>query len=245
MADVAESCKRYGLKLGVYLSPADRYHHVEVGGKAENPANQAEYEKMFRQQLTELLTKYGPIFEVWFDGSLVFDVSDILKKYDPDAIVFQGPSANIRWVGNEDGYAPDPAWNGAVYDPKTWGTLTAKDGNPSGDRWLPNEVDCRMRDTWFWNSKNASTVKPLDKLMDMYENSVGHGAVMIIAQHAGHLGSDSAPDVARAKEFGQADQAPVRNRHRVQPRNGRDCRSHALLAGDHRRLRHDGGHFPG
>jgi alpha-L-fucosidase len=203
MADVAKSCKKYGLKLGVYLSPADRYHHVDVGGKAADPAAQAQYQQMFRAQLTELLTKYGPIFEVWFDGSLVFDVSDILKKYDPSAIVFQGPSANIRWVGNEDGYAPDPCWNGAVYDPKTWGTLTAKDGNPDGDRWLPNEVDCRMRDSWFWNSKNAGTVKTLDHLMDMYENSVGHGAVMIINNTPDTTGLIPAPDVARAKEFGQ------------------------------------------
>jgi alpha-L-fucosidase len=202
MADVSQSCRKYGLKLGVYLSPADRKHDIEVGGRAHDPAKQAAYRQIFRRQLTELLTRYGPIFEVWFDGSLTFDVSDILAKNAPHAIVFQGPQANIRWVGNEEGYAPDPCWNGAKYDPKTWGTLTSADGNPDGDRWLPNEVDCRMRDSWFWNTKNAESVKPLDKLMEMYESSVGHGAVMILNNTPDTSGQIPAADVARAKEFG-------------------------------------------
>ena len=202
MADVSKSCAKYGLKLGVYLSPADRRHGIDVGGRAKDPAAQAAYEKVFRQQLTELLTKYGPIFEVWFDGSLVFDVGDILKRYAPNAVVFQGPEATIRWVGNEEGYAPYPCWNGAKYDKKTWGTLTAADGDPDGDRWLPTEVDCRMRDTWFWNSKNADTVKSVDKLMDMYESSVGHGAVLLLNNTPDTTGLIPAADAARAKEFG-------------------------------------------
>ncbi len=116
--------------------------------------------------------------------------------------MFQGPQANIRWVGNEEGKAPYPAWNGAKYDAKTWGTLTAADGTPDGDRWLPNEVDCRMRDSWFWNSKNAASVKPLSQLMEMYEASVGHGAVMLINNTPDTTGLIPGPDVARAKEFG-------------------------------------------
>lgn len=202
MADVAASCKKFGLKLGVYLSPADNRHGIDVGGKARDATQQEAYVKTFRTQLTELLTKYGPIFEVWFDGSLTFDVSDILKTYAPHAIVFQGPQANIRWVGNEEGIAPYPCWNGAKYDPKTWGTLTAADGNPDGDRWLPNETDCRMRDTWFWNTHNANQVKSLDQLMDMYEASVGHGTVMLLNNTPDTTGLIPAPDVARAKEFG-------------------------------------------
>lgn len=202
MADIEKSCKKYGLKLGVYLSPQDRKHGIEVGGQAKTPEGQAKYIKIFRTQLTELLTRYGPIFEVWFDGSLKFDVGDILQKYAPTAIVFQGPQANIRWVGNEEGMAPYPCWNGAKYDPKTWGTLTAADGKPDGDRWLPSETDCRMRDTWFWNSKNESTVKSVDKLMEMYDNSVGHGTVLILNNTPDPSGLIPAADVKRAKEFG-------------------------------------------
>ena len=202
MADVSKSCRKYGLKLGVYLSPMDRKHGIEVGGKAKNPASQAAYQAIFRQQLTELLTNYGPIFEVWFDGSLVFDVGDILAKYAPSAVVFQGPQASIRWVGNEEGFAPYPCWNGATYNRKTWGTLTAADGTPEGDRWLPSEVDCRMRDTWFWNTKNANTVKPLEKLMEMYEASVGHGAVLLLNNTPDPTGLIPAADAQRAKDFG-------------------------------------------
>ena len=202
MANVAQSCKKYGLRLGVYLSPADGKHNVDVGGRARDPAQQEAYKRMFRTQLTELLSKYGPIYEVWFDGSLIFDVGDILDKYAPNAVVFQGPRASIRWVGNEEGITPYPAWNGAKYDPKTWGTLTASDGNPDGDRWLPNETDSRMRNSWFWNTKNASSVKPLSQLMDMYEASVGHGSFMLINNTPDTSGLIPALDVARAKEFG-------------------------------------------
>jgi alpha-L-fucosidase len=207
MADVAKSCKKYGLHLGVYLSPQDLKHGIETGGRAKDPAQQKAYEKVYRAQLTELLTKYGPIFEVWFDGSLIFDVSDILDKYAPHAIEFQGSRANIRWVGNEEGFAPYPCWNGAKYDPKTWGTLTAADGTPDGDRWLPSEVDCRMRDTWFWNTKNEPAIKSVDKLMEMYEASVGHGANLLLNNTPDPTGLIPAPDVRRAKEFGEAIQA--------------------------------------
>lgn len=203
MADLQKSCKKYGLKLGVYLSPADSKHGVEVGGRAKDPAQQDAYNRIFREQLTELLTKYGEIYEVWFDGSLIFDVSDILAKHAPNAIVFQGPQANIRWVGNEEGFVPYPGWNGAKYDPKTWGTLTSADGDPNGDRWLPNEVDCRIRDTWFWNTKNAPALKSVDKLMGMYERSVGHGGVMLLNQTPDPTGLIPAADVKRVKEFAQ------------------------------------------
>lgn len=202
MTDLARSCAKYDLKLGVYLSPMDRKFGVEVGGRARTPEQQAAYEKVFKTQLTELLTKYGPIFEVWFDGSLVFDVRDVLQKHAPKAMVFQGPQATIRWVGNEEGFAPYPAWNGAKYDPKTWGTLTAADGDPDGDRWLPNEVDCRIRNTWFWNTKNADTLKSVDQLMEMYERSVGHGAVLLLNHTPDPTGLIPAADVRRAAEFG-------------------------------------------
>ena len=173
-----------------------------MGGKARDASKQQAYNELFRTQLTELLTKYGPIYEVWFDGSLSFDVSDILTRHAPKAVVFQGPQASIRWVGNEEGFAPYPCWNGAKYDPKTWGVLTAADGAPDGDRWLPTETDSRMRDTWFWNTKNDATVKPLAQLMKMYEASVGHGTFMLLNNTPDRSGLIPAPDVARAKEFG-------------------------------------------
>ncbi|MCB9844808.1 MAG: alpha-L-fucosidase [Phycisphaeraceae bacterium] len=209
MRDLAESCRRRGMGLGVYLSPADRSQGVGVGGRADDPGAQAAYESLFREQLTELLTRYGDIMEVWFDGSLVFDVGDILDTHAPHAIVFQGPRASIRWVGNEDGVAPYPCWNGARFDPKTWGTLTAADGDPGGLRWLPSECDARMRNTWFWRTDNAHTLKSVEQLMDMYHQSVGHGAVLLLNHTPDPSGRIPEADAARAAEFG----AEVRRRY--------------------------------
>jgi alpha-L-fucosidase len=203
MTDLAASCKKRGMNLGVYLSPADRHFGVGVGGKADDPSKQATYERTFRRQLTELLSRYGAIKEVWFDGSLVFDVGDILREYAPTAVVFQGPQASIRWVGNEDGSAPYPAWNAVQSGKKTWGTYTAEDGDPNGDRWLPNECDARTRNTWFWRTDNLQTLKTVDQLMDMYVKSVGRGAVLLLNNTPDPSGLIPEPDAKRSAEFGE------------------------------------------
>jgi alpha-L-fucosidase len=209
LADLAESCRKRGLKLGVYLSPADGKHGVGVGGRAATPEAQQAYEAIYRQQLTELLSRYGEMAEVWFDGSLVFDVADILSRYAPHAMVFQGPSATIRWVGNEEGVAPYPAWNGVRNDdPSRWGTYTAQDGDPDGDRWLPNECDARIRSTWFWNSYGADTLKTVDQLMDMYLASVGRGGVLLLNNTPDPTGRIPEADARRSAELG----AEVRRR---------------------------------
>jgi len=203
MAELAASCRKRSMNLGVYLSPADRHHGVGVGGKADDPARQTAYERVFRQQLTELLSRYGEMKEVWFDGSLVFDVGDILQQHAPGAVVFQGPQASIRWVGNEDGVAPYPAWNAVRSGLRPWGTYTAADGDPNGDRWLPNECDARLRNTWFWRTDNLGTLKTVDQLMQMYLRSVGHGAVLLLNNTPDPTGLIPAPDAARSAEFGQ------------------------------------------
>ncbi|HNQ89922.1 MAG TPA: alpha-L-fucosidase [Verrucomicrobiota bacterium] len=203
MAELAASCRKRSMNLGVYLSPADRHHGVGVGGKADDPARQSTYERIFRQQLTELLSRYGEMKEVWFDGSLVFDVGDILQQHAPGAVVFQGPQASIRWVGNEDGVAPYPAWNAVRSGRRPWGTYTAADGDPNGDRWLPNECDARLRNTWFWRTDNLGTLKTVDQLMQMYLRSVGHGAVLLLNNTPDPTGLIPAPDAARSAELGQ------------------------------------------
>ncbi|MCL4180410.1 MAG: alpha-L-fucosidase [Verrucomicrobia bacterium] len=203
MAELAASCRKRGMNLGVYLSPADRHLGVGVGGKAEDPANQPAYERIFRQQLTELLSRYGEMKEVWFDGSLVFDVGDILEQHAPRAVVFQGPQASIRWVGNEDGVAPYPAWNAVAGGKRPWGTYTAADGDPDGDRWLPNECDARIRNTWFWRTDNLGTLKSVEQLMEMYLRSVGHGAVLLLNNTPDPTGLIPAPDAVRSAEFGR------------------------------------------
>ncbi|MCC6284381.1 MAG: alpha-L-fucosidase [Phycisphaerales bacterium] len=203
MRDLSASCKRAGIGLGVYLSPQDKKHRAGVGGRVADAAGQREYEAVFRAQLTELLTQYGDVVEVWFDGSLVFDVGDILAAHAPGAMVFQGQQATIRWVGNEDGVVPPgDAWNSVNSGAKAWGTFTAADGDPNGDRWLPNECDARIRSTWFWKSHNEGTLKIAADLMAMYEKSVGRGGVLLLNHAPDRSGLIPEPDVLRAAEFG-------------------------------------------
>jgi alpha-L-fucosidase len=202
LADLAESCRKRGIKLGVYLSPQDRKHGAAVGGRCETPEAQQRYNQLYRQQLTEVLTRYGEMFEVWFDGSLVVPVGDILEKHAPNAMVFQGPHATIRWVGNEEGVAPYPAWNAVSEADARGGVATAKHGDPNGACWLPNECDARIRRTWFWNSHGADTLKSVDQLMEMYYRSVGHGAVLLLNNTPDPSGLIPEADARRSAEFG-------------------------------------------
>lgn len=148
------------------------------------------------------MSQYGEIFEVWFDGSIVVPVGDILEKYAPRAMVFQGPHATIRWVGNEDGVAPYPAWNSLPAESAKSGVATAVDSDPDGDAWLPIECDARIRSDWFWTSTNAHTLKSVDQLMDMYYRSVGHGAVLLLNHTPDTRGLIPEEDVKRGAEFG-------------------------------------------
>jgi len=202
VADLAESCKKRGIKLGIYLSPRDDVFGAGGGGRCKGVAAQKRYNEIYRRQLTELLSRYGKIHEVWFDGSLVVDVGDILKKHTPDAMIFQGPRATIRWVGNELGVAPYPAWNGVSEEAAKSGVATARHGDPNGTVWLPNECDARIRSTWFWNTRNANTLKTVDQLMDMYYRSVGHGAVLLLNNTPDTTGLIPEADARRSAEFG-------------------------------------------
>ena len=203
MADLAESCRKRGIKLGVYLSPQDRYHNVGLSGKANNPEEQVAYNEMYRQQLTEVLTRYGEIFEVWFDGSNEIEVGDILQKYAPNAMIFQGRYGTIRWVGNENGHSPYPAWNSVRGEVARTGTSTAADGDPDGGVWLPVEADMPIRRDWFWTTGNAGSLKSLDYLVDeIYYNSVGLGAVLLLNHTPDTTGLIPEADVRRGAQFG-------------------------------------------
>jgi alpha-L-fucosidase len=202
LKELAESCRKRGMKLGVYLSPCDRKHGASVGGRCPTKESQEKYATLYRQQLTEVLTRYGEMFEIWFDGSNVIQVGDLLRKFAPHAMVFQGPNATIRWVGNEGGFAPYPAWNSLPSQAARSGVAVASHGNPDGDAWLPNECDVSIRANWFWKSKNAGTLKSLDDLVKLYYRSVGHGAVLLLNVTPDTTGLIPAADVKRCTEFG-------------------------------------------
>ena len=203
MASLADACGRRGLQLGVYLSPRDDKHGAGLSGKCATPDAQAAYDELYRRQLTELLSRYGPIVELWLDGSSVVPTGDIVSRYQPDAMVFQGPQATIRWVGNEDGFAPYPCWNAlAAADAKT-GIATALHGDPAGDVWMPVEVDVSIRrPNWFWNTTDEKNLLTLDQLVEIYYRSVGRGTQLLLNMPPDRTGRIPALDAARAGEFG-------------------------------------------
>lgn len=203
LADVSASCRKHGLKLGVYLCPRDDHFGAKTGGVCATPALQARYNKMYREQLTEVLSRYGKMVEIWFDGSTVVPVCDIVSKYQPHAMVFQGPCATIRWVGNEDGYAPYPCWNGIDSADAKTGTATSLNSDPDGDVWMPVEVDVSIRrPDWFWSTTNAKNVLTPDPLLSIYYCSVGRGAQLLLNIPANREGLLSDPDCASARAFG-------------------------------------------
>ena len=216
VGELSESCSRRGLRLGIYLSPMDRFHKAGLGGRCSTAEGQERYIKVYRQQLTELLSRYGPIAEVWFDGSLIFDVSDVVNRYAPEAIQFQGPHASIRWPGNEDGVVRYPAWNTLSSRDARTGIATNAHGDQDGEAWLPLESDTTIRGRgwgkrpdpqaicWFWNTYNLAGLKSLEWLVESYYRSVGHGSVLLLNANPDTTGRIPEPDAKRVAEFGAA-----------------------------------------
>ncbi len=203
MAELGEACRARGLRLGVYLSPRDDFFGAGLAGRCATPEQQAVYNRVARQQLTELLTRYGPLAEIWFDGSSVVPVGDILTEHAGGAMVFQGPHATIRWVGNEDGFAPDPAWNALAKSDADTGIATALHGDPRGDAWMPLEVDVSIRrPNWFWSTTDQKNLLTLPQLLDVYYRSVGRGAQLLLNLPPDRTGRIPAADAARVGEFG-------------------------------------------
>ena len=187
LVDLAKSCRKYGLNLGIYVYPGDESWGAGIGsgGKTRDPDKQEAYNKVFRRQWQEALetaSKYTHVSEVWFDGSCVIEVGDIIKQYAPHAVVFQGPYASIRWVGNERGRLDsERAWSTLPIEDLKTGTATAHHSNANGDAWAPLEVNTTLYDHhWFWAAAKEAKRKSLDELMYLYYQSAGQGAVMLL-----------------------------------------------------------------
>lgn len=221
--DFMASCKKYGLKPGIYASTtANGFLKVDNPGKvvSGNKEEQKRYNEIVQLQLTELWSQYGKLFEVWFDGGVLpvakggFDVLGMLKKYQPDALAFQGPFGyknNIRWVGNEEGVAPYPCWARADSTTSASGVIEIKglNGNPNGLFWCPGESDFPLRlnssfqGGWFWHKDQDSKLRTLDELKDKYCKSVGRNTNMLLGIVVDNRGLVPDADVQRLKDFGQ------------------------------------------
>ena len=217
VGDFVESCHKYGLKPGIYASvTANGYLEIDNPGlvnrgKGDDPKKQAEYARVCEQMLTELWSRYGELTEVWFDGGALPpeqggpDMVPIFKKLQPNAIVFQGPVASIRWIGNESGVADYPCW-ATVPDMESISgdRMLLTHGDPDGKLWLPAECDVPIRNhEWFWQPNDEHKLYSLDELMNMYYRSVGCNCNLLVNGNPGPNGLIPDADFQRYVEFGR------------------------------------------
>jgi alpha-L-fucosidase len=205
--ELAEAARAGGLAFGVYLSPWDR-HEPSYG---DSPR----YNRHYLSQLEELLVDYGPIGEVWFDGANGEGPNGKKQEYDfpafwatvrrlqPGAVMFSDAGPDVRWVGNERGFASDPSWStvfGArmrVGKPNQGQTT----GHEGGSDWIPAEADVSIRPGWFYHPAEDDKVKTVAELMEIYERSVGQNAVLLLNVPPDRRGLLHEHDVARMREF--------------------------------------------
>jgi alpha-L-fucosidase len=210
LKELSAACKQYGLKFGVYLSPWDR-HDSTYG---DSPA----YNEKFKNELREVLTSYGNVFEVWFDGAngegpngkkQVYDwpgFIGVVRECQPDAVIFSDGGPDIRWVGDEDGYAGESNWSLLRRDEVYPGYPKYQElvnGHADGTHWVPAECDVSIRPGWYYHPEQDTLVKPLKTLVDIYFNSVGHNGSMLLNLPVDRKGLIHENDVKRLKELKQ------------------------------------------
>ena len=185
VGELAAACRKYGLGMGLYLSPWDR-HQASYGTPL--------YVEFFHAQLEELLTQYGELFEVWFDGANGEGPNGKKQTYNwplfnstvaqlqPNAVIFSDVGPGCRWVGNENGQAGFTCWSTLNIDGFTPGNAPALDtlnqGNMHGSYWIPAETDVSIRPGWFWHQNEHP--KSLDELLTIYYNSVGRNSLLLL-----------------------------------------------------------------
>ena len=199
--EYVNACRKYGLKVGLYYSPA------QWGGKISFTEDR-EYDDYFINQIGELLTGYGKIDYLWFDGcgseNHEYDRDRIVKAIrgmQPDILIFSMWDPNTRWVGNEDGYAPMP--NPYTVTDVDFSELATEKEKLDKVKFLPAECDFKMRSTWFDCELNEDTVKTPDELMGVYEMSVGRGANFLVNIGPNRHGLLPEKDVQSLLEFGR------------------------------------------
>jgi len=205
LKELSESCKKYGLSLGIYVYPGDETWGAGIGsgGKTKDPTKQKAYNEVFRTQLEETLTNYGDVMEVWFDGSCMIDVSDILEKYAKNSVILQGPQTTLRWPGTESGKLFYPVWNTVKSEDLNTGVSTQIHGDPNGDIWAPLETNTTLYEHfWFWSPAKEKKRKSLDELMECYYKSVGYGSVFLLNSTPNTSGLIPSEDRTLYKAFG-------------------------------------------
>lgn len=189
--EFTDACRGAGLGAGLYLSPWDR-HEPSYG---DSPR----YNDFYIAQLTELLTRYGPLNEVWFDGANGEGPNGRRQEYDwprihrtvralqPDAVIFSDAGPDVRWIGNEKGVAGETCWS--TMDPNRipYPGFSApgvgealQEGDPHGTVWRPGETDVSIRPGWFWHPAENERVRTVTNLGELYLTSVGRNSKLLL-----------------------------------------------------------------
>jgi alpha-L-fucosidase len=210
-----DACRAEGLRAGLYCSPWDR--------NAPSYGDSQRYNDLYVEQLTELLTRYGPIHEVWFDGAngegpngrrQAYDWPRIwatVRRLQPDAVVFSDAGPDIRWIGNETGSAGDPNWStvdpSVVPFPGATGDEVMEQlqhGEPEGTVWRPGETDVSIRPGWFHHPEEDDQVRSVDDLVDLFFTSVGRNSKLLLNVGPTAAGVLHETDAARLREMDDA-----------------------------------------
>ncbi|WP_422351055.1 alpha-L-fucosidase [Flagellimonas sp.] len=246
LLELAESCKKYGLKLGVYLSPADLYQIENKEGLYGNLSkcydrviprpvegrpfkdkrtftfNVDDYNEYFLNQLFELLTEYGPIHEVWFDGAHPKRKGDqkynylawkkLIRTLAPEAVIFG--KEDVRWAGNESGATRVSEWDVVTFDqdphqmhlfPDMYGDLGSREVLYNGAylHFLCSETDTSIREGWFYRNDDEQGVRSAEDVFDIYERCIGGNTNLLLNIPPNRNGRFSDEDVAVLKEVGK------------------------------------------
>ena len=206
--EFTDACRRHDIKIGLYYSPAD--------ASREGFTDQEAYDEYFMGQVSELLTDYGEIDILWFDGygsqGMKYDwprITAAIRRLQPNILLFNMGEPDFRWVGNEAGIAPSPCWNTVDRVPFAVDTDEDEKLDSAQPTWLPAECDCRMRlRNWFYSDQDEDTVKSVEELMGLYYYSVGRGCNLLLNIGPDRRGLLPDKDTARLLEFG----GEIRNR---------------------------------
>lgn len=247
LKELSASCEKYGLKLGVYLSPADLYQIENPAGLYGNLStytdrviprpiegrpfenkttftfNVDDYNEYFLNQLFELLTEYGPIHEVWFDGAHpkrkggqkynYLAWKELIATLAPEAVVFG--KQDIRWCGNEAGATRDTEWNVIPYktNPLEMNSFADITGEDIGSReklydanylhYQQAETNTSIREGWFYRDDTTQKVRSVDDVFDMYERTVGGNTTFLLNIPPNREGAFSPEDVRVLEEVGK------------------------------------------
>ena len=206
--EFTDACNAEGLRAGLYLSPWDQNSPVY----GDSPR----YNDLYCNQLTDLLTRYGPIHEVWFDGAngegpngrrQEYDWSrywGLVRRLQPEAVIFSDAGPDVRWIGNEIGVAGETNWStvdpSVVPYPGATGEQVMhmlQHGDPHGTVWRPGETDVSIRPGWFYHPAENERVKSVDQLVDLYFTSVGRNSKLLLNVPPTRDGLFHFTDVAR------------------------------------------------